>query len=774
MLLAHFDRYSGKEQELEEHLNEVSSEMKKGLETVSFSPQVITTKKLDEVGFYHDAGKASNWFQEYIRTGTCENFKKKTHALLSAALYSEYCQAKGTDFPLLSIAAIASHHGSLSIEEPDESSFDYLEEQYQNAIHQLLTSELKEKFIDLQNQSFANQEFKKLWRRAKKKITKEKNQTPENFIGLQYLFSKLISADKRDSAGILDSTVGGASGDVDSYLEKKAQGKTASVNDIRSIIRKQVLNTIRDMTDQEIIDKRLFTLTAPTGSGKSLTSLSAALLLRERMGRIYGVEPHIITIVPFLNILEQMKTDYEQIFGDILVSSSAVFSAERKKDDEDGKNLAIMQLLSDSWMAPVVLSTTVQFFESILTGKNERLLKFQRLANSIVIMDEIQALEPERYPLYAVLIDLLAKHLGTRFILMTATQPKMFDCAKEYAYSVRDRVELLSDYERYFRQLNRTCLLPIMNQIDSINSLCDFIEDHFDNLGNTLIVVNRIVDSIETYRSLKERGLDVLYLSTNITGFDRKQRIREASKRLRNDASYPFIMVATQTIEAGVDLDFDSAFRDMAPLPSVIQVAGRVNRSGNKKEKSPVYVFNTGNGDKIYSHLALKITSDVLGTEEIPEKAYQKLTENYYDQLIGERAIAYERKIYEKGILPLDYDVINEFQMIGQQDRYSVIFLQNAEVKECVKSICEELCKSDNDYEDKIRIRKLFSELGQYTVDIFANRLKKNLPMPFGDYSKEICGRTVPLSYFIVTEDDLDRYYDETGFIAEEVDMYMF
>ena len=774
MLLAHFDRESGKEQSLRDHLQDVSDEMKKGLETVSFSKQVIALDDLAEAGFFHDTGKASTWFQEYVKTGTCENSKKKTHALLSAALYSEYFQISDQEFPLLPVAAIACHHGSLSIEQPDDSSFDYLEEQYQNAADQLRASELKEKFTDIQAQSFSSQKFRKQWRRAKKKISSEKNQNPENFIGLQYLFSKLISADKRDSAGILVHKNGTANGDVDHYLQRKTGGKTASVNDIRTEIRNQVLDTIRNMTDQEVKDKRVFTLTAPTGSGKSLTSLSAALILKDRMEKVYGIEPHLITIVPFLNILEQMKMDYEQIFGDILVSSSAVSALDDPKRAGDDLSLSAQQLLSDSWMSPVVLSTSVQFFESILTGKNERLMKFQRLANAIVIMDEIQALEPERYPLYAVLIDLLAKHLGTRFILMTATQPKMFDCAKEYGYHVQERTELLHGYEKYFRQLDRTCLIPVMDQIDSIIKLCDVIENQFDSLGNTLVVVNRIADSIETYKELKNRGLDVLYLSTNITGYDRKLRIQEASRRLKDDASAPFIMVATQTIEAGVDLDFDSAFRDLAPLPSIIQVAGRVNRSGNKQENSPVYIFNTGNGKKVYSHLALNITSQTLGAEILPEKEYQTLTENYYDRLIKDRAISYERRIYEEGILPLEYDIINEFQMIGQQDRYSVIFLQNTDAKECVRSICEEICKPGKDYNAKVRIRKLFNQLSQYTVDIFANRLKKNLPMPFADYSKDICGRTIQLPYFIVTEDDLDRYYDETGFIAEEADMYMF
>lgn len=767
---AHYDRETKNGQSLENHLFQVEQEMEKGLETVSFPKFVLDNAEISQVGSIHDIGKISKWFQNYIINGI--NTKQKSHALVSSALYAAMVQAQGKEFPFLEVIAIACHHGTLNTEQPSDIAADFLEEQYKNCIQRAKNTIWEKQLISYE---FKKKDFNKLWRKSKKRI--EEEQSEYYFFALQFLFSKLISADKRDSANLLKYGNCKVCGDVDAYLAKKTKGSQAIINDDRQNIKNAVIRNIQMLDDNQLENQRIFTLTAPTGIGKTLTSISAALLLATRLEQKNGVRPHIITAVPFLNILEQTAADYKEIFGEVLVHSSAILSTGLKSKKNNELPLQKKMLLETSWSAPVVLTTFVQLFESILSGENSRLIKVNRLANAIVILDEVQSLDAERYPLYAVVLDMLAICYGTRFILMTATQPKLFDCASIYNYKVKSPkcMELLPEYKMYFEKLKRTKLVSLIEQITTLDDLCDYIEDEELYHKNILIVVNKIADSIELYQKLADRGYCVKYLSTNLTRKDRKKVIQKAKEQLSDKKALPFIMVSTQTIEAGVDLDFDIAFRDLAPLESIIQTAGRVNRSGDKGYYCPVYLFNTDSAEIIYSMMAIRATKEILNQEEILEHDYQHIVEQYYNGILNQEKVAFDRKIYHDGILKLNYEEINRFKMIKNSDnRYSVIFLQNKEAEDLIDELCQLICLKERSFEDGAKIQQILNQIENYTVDIYAEKLQKNCPISFGEYSKEICGRRIELNYLIVSKDDLEHYYNETGFIAEEKSVYMF
>ncbi len=763
MLWAHYDRDSGTGQPLEEHLLQVRQEMGRGLETVSFSASVLSAQMFEECGAFHDLGKITRWFQIYLKEKITSS--EKNHALISAVLYAAYCSREEKGFPLLPVIAITCHHGVLNAERPDGIAFDYLERQYENCIVQGKDT-VFEPYITAE--VFSEKEFKGYWRRSLNQI-RLKEQNPEYFFGLQFLFSKLIAADKLDSAGLSEIEKQGFFGNVDEYILQKTKGIRVNVTGDREKIREAVLKRVGNLSERQLEEQRIFTLTAPTGTGKTLTSVSAALMLADRLEQYYGIRPHLIAAVPFLNILEQTIADYTGIFGDVLVHSSAA----APKSCNEKWSLQEEMLITTSWSGSIVLTTFVQLFESILSRENRRLLKVNRLANAIVILDEIQSLKTEWYPLFAVILDMAARHYGTRFILMTATQPKLFECASIYNYVPGQTMELLLEYKQYFRKLERTKLVSIMNQVRDFEGLYHFLEAPEFAGKNILIVVNKIADSIQVYNQLKEREWNVLYLSTNITGKDRKQVIGRTRECLKN-GSEPVVLVSTQTIEAGVDLDFDAAFRDLAPLESIIQVAGRVNRSGEKGKHCPVYVFHTGSASQIYSYMAVQKTASLLEDKVILEAEYQSLAEQYYDAVLNERGVTFERDIYCEGILKLDYNVINKFKMIDGGERYSVIILQDEEAEELLRQLCQWMIKEEHSFEQKIQIQKILSQLGQYTVDIFADKLKKNLPIRFSDYSQEICGKKIELQYFVVPGDDIDRYYNETGFIAEDPGIFLY
>lgn len=811
MLFAHKDIKMGTSQMLEEHLESVAEEMCRDIESVAFEQVSNICVLLKQIGRMHDIGKATSWFQNYLDTG--KGNVLKNHALLSAAiLYTKCHEISNQD--LFAIVAVYRHHRNLSMEWPaDESDeWQYLIKQYDNCCKQLCTEGFYIK-IDTNFDEEQQEKFRKIWIKVKKRITKEKNL--ENFFLLQFLFSKLISSDKKDSADLLkkdsidvsNQNKKGISGNVEKYLELKIGNQKFTIDERREQIRATVLQQISKLTLSQVKEQRIFTLTAPTGTGKTLTSIAAALNLAEKMKAIGENCTHIITAVPFLNILEQTQKDYEEIFEQVIVHSSVSDPLKRnivEYHDGDGKDLSLQKkmLLVSSWTAPVILTTFVQFFESIVTDSNSKLVKLQSMVGAIVILDEVQALEIKEFPLFATIIYRLSKHYGTRFILMTATQPQLFNVVEECSMppmNLLDSVkimELLPDYKSYFHELERTCLVPVMDTITSLESLADFVISLRKEQQSILTVVNKIADSIKLYNQLKESRQEVLYLSTNIVSTDRKAVIQKAKEYLEQKKS--FIMVSTQTIEAGVDLDFDIAFRDFAPLESIIQTAGRVNRAGDKGKFCPVYIFDTGSAKNIYkSSMTLKVTkrliqgslkeniehigivNDISNIQRdflsILECEYQVLIEEYYKEILKDK-VELDWDILEEGILPLNYEKIQKFKMIKEEDRCSIIFIKNKEIEQDIERLCQCMIHSNSkDYEAQAKIQQYFTQIAKYIVDVYPNKLKENKPMTFAAYSKICCGVSIDLNYFVVPYDDLERYYDEfTGYIAKNPEAYIY
>lgn len=755
-IYAHYDAETGEKQHLSEHLEQVVRQMCYDLAPVSFSLVPDLCSLLYQTGMNHDLGKASVWFQRHLLEESYHD-ERSHHALISSIMLE--ATAKNPNLlTFLAMIAVKCHHGGLDTDYDSLVSymhpFDYAGAQFDSCKKQLEGDELEK----LLPPSIDTDDYRRFWRKTKKPFKMGKNTSPEPFFLLQYLFSKLISADKLDSANLLGHAVSSFHGDVESVLAAKRKGNVVNLNSSRDRIRSTVLERISSLTKEELHQKRIFTITAPTGTGKTLTGLSAALLLAERLEQAEGFRPHLISAMPFINILEQAVEDYQAVCGEVLVHYGAADPAEQFGNSE----LALKDkaLLMNAWDAPVVITTFVQLFESILTGKNSRLLKLHRLSGAIVLLDEVQALDAKQYPLYSVVMDYAARCYGTRFILMTATQPKLFDSVNRLRYTMEHPpTELLPNFTEYFTQLKRTRLIPKWDTITDLEQLTDAVLEAAEEYDSILCVVNTVQDSIDLFHELDDAGQTVLYLSTNIISLDRKEVIRTAKEYLNPECPTPFIMVSTQTIEAGVDLDFDAAFRDLAPLESIIQTAGRVNRSGLKQDYSPVTLFNTKSGEKVYSSFACQLVLDTL-TETIQEDYYQTLMDAYFEKMLS-RGTTFETSIYYDGILKLDYEKISQFHMIEQQNRYPVLIVKNESVHTEILKLCEYLRQPQKSFELRIEIQRRIGRLGQYCVEVYEHKIKKNLPPSFQSIYD------FPLDYYVVTEVDMNRYYDShTGFIS--------
>lgn len=760
-LLAHKDNKTGREQTLNAHLTQVSAQMCKDLSMLSFPMVNQLEDLLYRIGRGHDIGKATEWFQRHLNNPDYSDPLSR-HAMISAAIYAQQYWDDRNVVEFLGFQAIRCHHGNIDTAYPAmETPDSKINGMYLGLTEQLESCKKQCRELDEADwipDALDLEQIHKNWRRTMKEIRLSKS--PEPFFLLQYTFSKLISADKLDSASLLEQTGKLMQGDVEAVLEEKRKTAVVDLNSSRDEIRNIVLHQIRTLSQEQLKKRRIFTITAPTGTGKTLTGLSAVLALADRLEQIGEQRPHLISAVPFINILEQAIADYQAVFGDVLVHFGASDPAEFDSRMQE-MPLQNQMLLTASWEAPVVLTTFVQLFESILTGKNKRLLKLNRLAGAIVLLDEVQAIKAEYYPLLAAVMDHIATYYGTRFILMTATQPKLFDCTQSnIPHKPQKPLELLPNYPIYFQQMHRTKLVPKWDELQSLEAVCDAILEQSEKYNSILCVVNRVQDSIELYNMLEECGKEVLYLSTNIVSVDRKAVIQRAKKYLNQENSVPFIMVSTQTIEAGVDLDFDMAFRDLAPMESIIQAAGRVNRSGSKGTDSLVILFDTGHYKKIYSNIACKLVRNTI-QDEVKEADYQQMLTKYFDAVVYS-STTFDTEIYCNGILELDYKKLNDFHMIERQDRATVLVIKDEIIEDMVRELCNLMREEEHSFEKRAEIQKKLSQMEAYTVEVYPNKLLKNLPSKFKDRFD------VDLNYYVADRTDWERYYSEkTGFIAE-------
>ncbi|MCG5026812.1 CRISPR-associated helicase Cas3', partial [Anoxybacillus flavithermus] len=437
-------------------------------------------------------------------------------------------------------------------------------------------------------------------------------------------------------------------------------------------------------------------------------------------------------------------------------------------------------LLTEAWEADVVLTTFVQLFHSIFTNQNRPLKKFHKLAGSIVILDEVQAL-PEKYmPLIGAVLRKIAEYYGTRFILMTATQPQLLELGDRLlGQSFCEPVELFPNHREYFAGLTRTRLISRIDWKRSVEEFLNLFLDTWQPHQSALIVVNTIRRSKEVYRSLKKAQLEgilsnveIFYLSTNIVPWKRNQVIEAVRERLDDPNGNPVILVSTQAIEAGVDLDFDIGYRDFAPLESIIQTAGRVNRRGEKEELCPVYVIRLEeDAQYIYGPHHLNWTKKLLNMyQEVPEPLFPRLLFDYYHHLAEHLPMDVSRDLWNEAICRLDLDKLSEFQLI-ETDGVADVFIELTE--EATRLADEYQCvmtaANMSFYEKKAVLRRITTAMSQYMVQVRANRL-------VGSQLAEFVARGgVKGNFFWVPPNQVDKFYDmQTGFKDESGEAYLY
>ena len=429
---------------------------------------------------------------------------------------------------------------------------------------------------------------------------------------VRMLFSCLVDADYLDTEAYMDNEKSGWRSKYPSFdlLDKRFW---KNFNTLRkksipeSIVNQKREIVLGDCLEQSSKSSGIFSLTVPTGGGKTLASLAFALKHLEKHKK-----RRIIYVIPFTSIIEQNAKVFRDMLGDdAVLEHHCNFIA----DDSDWKT----RLASENWDAPVVVTTNVQFFNSFYASRSSKCRKLHNVIDSIVIFDEVQAIPVEKLKPCLEVIKELSMNYGVTTVLCTATQPA-FDFSENFKSGLKNVREIISDVSTLFNDLKRTKDIYI-GELDAQHVASQLAEHE-----QVLCVVNTRQQALDIFEALPESKSNI-HLSALMYPSHRTEVLNEVRQRLVN--GLPCRVVSTQLIEAGVDVDFPCVFRAVSGVDSIAQASGRCNRNGLSEMPCKVYLFQFPENDrctffKQASQSALKLFDEFAGVLTTPEcvKAY--------------------------------------------------------------------------------------------------------------------------------------------------------
>lgn len=402
---------------------------------------------------------------------------------------------------------------------------------------------------------------------------------------LRFCFSALVDADSLDTEA---HGLSGLSADRGSkvnlaelwnryqgFLEAQHPAADSVINRVRQEVHEACLQMATEPPGA-------FRLTVPTGGGKTRSAMAFAL----RHGLAHGLR-RVIVAVPFTTVTEQTASVYRQMFeeghpdaGGVVLEHHSAAVEGTDEEDRFTRDAVWQRLTAENWDAPIVVTTTVQLFESLFSNRRSRVRKLHSLADSVIVIDEAQALPTGLLaPILDVIVQLTEKY-GTSVVLSTATQPA-FERVKEFREI--DSREIVEGNARHFSQLKRVKYEWRTDVPVTWGEVAEWMRGE----DRVLAIVNTKRHAVELLEALGDPN--GLHLSTLLCGAHRSDVVGEIGRRLT--AREPCRVVSTQVVEAGVDLDFPTVLRAEGPLDSVIQAAGRCNREGEMGILGRVVVF---------------------------------------------------------------------------------------------------------------------------------------------------------------------------------------
>ena len=681
-------REDGTQELLRDHLAKVS-EM-----AGVFGEQIGSRKTAELCGKLHDFGKYSESFKGVLER-KCFHIN---HALCGAAfLYCLIGKRKSSFCYQAAMEVINGHHdgltgyddleifliNSLQSDDPVECNNRKTaalagQKQYREATNAFLND-----FPQFTSEGLAIENVQKL---------EEIDESIDAMLYTRMLFSCLVDADYTISS----------EKELQEPLEFKAKQCLKALYEYREELKKNVkgsstVNSLRDLLFERCgeaarLKEGLFTLTAPTGTGKTLALLNFALQHADEFKK-----KRIILVLPFLALTEQSYDVYSKIIPEILQDHSQSELDDRQRE------------FAERWESPFIITTSVQFFQALFAQKPTDCRKLHNVANSIILFDEAQSLPANLLAATLNAVNALCTRYHCTMVFSTATQPE-FKFIQGISWKP---IEIVPEYPMMYKKLKRTQVEWRMKKRIPLEEIAREMEEE----ENVCVIVNLRRHAVKLFESLKKNHCDreeIFFLTTDLCPKHRSEVIRKIKERQK--AELPCKVISTQCIEAGVDLDFRVLYRALAPLEAIIQAAGRCNRSG-KFGTGKVVVFEPeveGSlypPDKLYQNAAV-VVKEILSRENIDINDPECIS-NYYEILF--REYAKDKEALTKAIEDRDYkETAREYKLIDNQGKK--VMVPFGEKMQLYKDVRKELLSGN-----------LTPELVKKSAEITVNTFEKDV-----------------------------------------------
>jgi len=748
---AHYNKKRDNYQSLAEHCS------KTAVFAVQKSPQKQLRHTIMLISLLHDTGKYSNiwqvYFQNAIQNDGSHSGKKEDHTTAGGMLAEEYLH--DSFIKRLVQTAIYSHHGLQDCIAADGTS---LFEKRKEKSKSLPIADCKAHFYE----DFKFEEVKEISRLAAQEGeqlrhliqstikawgTGNRYGNRDFILGMytRLLCSLLMDADRRDTADFMNG------------IDTEAVLSESELQNIWSDCIENIEKKLRELTEKSEInayrsyvsdicrkkagcDKRLYRLTLPTGAGKTLSSLRFA---------VHHAYEHkkkrIIYIAPFHSIVEQNAEEIRKAIGKseyvLEHHCNIVFETENEQLE--------YERLTEDWSSPIIVTTAVQFLNTLFTSKTANIRRFQSLCDSVIIMDEVQALPVFTLGLFNMAVNFMTEFLNTTMVLCTATQP-LLDQLPENA--LLPPVEMVEEQPDFQSVTKRTRIIDATDKYVrgmSIDAAAEFLIEKAVIHKKVLFIANTKACAKKIYDKMKillKGQADIVHLSTSMCPKHRSDSLSRVKDGLDKECMQ--VCITTQLIEAGVDISFPCVVRSLAGLDNLIQAAGRCNRN-KETDIGYVYLIRMDESAENLTHL-----EEIRAAQEAMKKVLDQFRRNptvldyaldsskaiqlYYEDYLWQRKIKLNYPVTVEGVPVTIVDLLSgnsvfmpkhpkhyERQLLRQAfrtagDYYEVIPDRGdlsviVPYNDIVKRKLQELEQQDCSYQEK---KKLLQELQSFAVSV--------------------------------------------------------
>lgn len=778
--------YSHSDIPLEEHLSQVAKVIAELVESKPFELLSLSLTKEHIkalalcTGVLHDIGKATSYFQRYCSsnwTWRGPNGEERHSGLSAILAYKpliEYCQKNGLKewIARAPLIAIAKHHSPINLTPPDDM------------IMADRIKEIKEELYDLPD--LCGVRFSDLEQdpdpiaivcAIEDMDADLKTLCPSELLDFRifalFLYSVLLEADKAYLAvknrELYQRKSIKISPDCVNVYRNREFGKKEhkAIYDLRDQSYQEVMEHLETI---DISRDRIHSLTLPTGMGKTVLAAACALKMREKVRQKEGFTPQIIVALPFLSIIDQSAEVYRQFLDnpneEIFLTTHSLSPFEF-----NGYEANTAEFFINTWKSQITMTTFDQLFYSLFSFKPKHLMRFHNLFNSIIVLDEVQSLPPHLWDAFCTFFIRIAKVGRSHLLVMSATQPGFLKYAKELVPTIEIDGEEKGP-ERYFKYFQRYKLVLNHKEPQNIQSFVEKVKRQLPNMveDKVMIVLNTRDSARKVFEELKNfaESRETYFLSSYVIPAERLERIRQIKNADR------VLVVTTQCIEAGVDIDMDYVIRDFGPFDSIIQVAGRCNREGEKSTRTveiirlrdpdavsqfcPTGEFNQMvYHDFISTSATLRVLAESKERKEILENEVFSMTKNYFREIRSRRSWGQERTQcllnfshkYKAGSKERPFDIRNELR--GNLKQYTLIVEErNSELRQQI----EEALSIQDRWTRRLAFKKIAGLIANFSISVNAYKFdpeeicdkgKGNFYyLKFGYYDKEIGFNYVP------------------------------